>query len=77
MGTPTLLVSRAKRGFLKRLESEGYPLFHWQRECEGDEWKNIQAQFLAGLHLTDAIETSAWPDARKQLADWLSIELID
>ena len=46
-------------------------------ECEGDEWKNIQAQFLAGLHLTDAIETSAWPDARKQLADWLSIELID
>ncbi|MDP6333959.1 MAG: hypothetical protein QF479_04915 [Candidatus Poseidoniaceae archaeon] len=77
MGTPTLLVSRAKRGFLKRLEDEGYPIFHWQEKCEGDDWKNIQAQFLAGLHLTDAIETAIWPDARKQLADWLSIELID
>tara|TARA_B100000767_G_scaffold56209_1_gene51748 strand:- start:3842 stop:4795 length:954 start_codon:yes stop_codon:yes gene_type:complete len=77
MGTPTLLVSQAKRGFLKRLENEGYPLFHWQQECEGDEWKNIQAQFLAGLHLTDAIDTAVWPNARKQLADWLFVELID
>lgn len=77
MGTPTLLVSRAKRGFLNRLNNEGYPLFHWSQECQGDDWKNIQAQFLAGLHLTDAIDTAAWPDARKQLADWLSIKLID
>ena len=77
MGTPTLLVSRAKRGFLQRLKDEGYPLFHWQQDCEGDAWKNIQAQFLAGLHLTDAIKTASWPDARAQLADWLSIELID
>ena len=77
MGTPTLLVSRAKRGFLQRLKDEGYPLFHWQQDCEGDEWKNIQAQFLAGLRLTDAIETASWPDARAQLADWLSVELID
>lgn len=76
MGTPTLLISRAKRGFLKRLEVEGYPIFHWQKDCEGDDWKNLQAQFLAGLHLTDAIETDSWPDARKQLADWLSMKLI-
>ena len=77
MGTPTLLISRAKRGFLNRLEQEGYPLFRWQKECFGEDWENMQAQFLAGLHLTDAIDTEAWPDARKQLADWLSIELID
>ena len=77
MGTPTLLVSRAKRGFLNRLEKDGYPLFRWQKECQGDDWRNLQAQFLAGLHLTDAIDTEAWPNARKQLADWLSIELID
>ena len=77
MGTPTLLISRAERGFLNRLEQDGYPVFRWQKECHGDDWKNIQAQFLAGLHLTDAIDTEAWPNARKQLADWLSIELID
>ena len=77
MGTPTLLISKAKRGFLDRLEKEGYPLFRWTKECKGDQWKNLQAQFLAGLHLTDAIETASWPNARQQLADWLSLELID
>ena len=77
MGTPTLLISRAQRGFLDRLTKEGYPLFRWTKECQGDEWKNIQAQFLAGLHLTDAIDTAPWPNGRQELADWLSLELID
>ena len=77
MGTPTLLISRAKRGFLNRLEQDGYPLFRWQKECQGDDWKNLQAQFLAGIHLTDAIETEAWPNAKQQLAEFFSMELID
>ena len=77
MGTPTLLISRAKRGFLNRLEQEGYPLFRWQKECRGDDWKNLQAQFLAGIHLTDAIDTEAWPNAKQQLAEFFSMELID
>ncbi len=77
MGTPTLLISRAERGFLNRLEQDGYPLFRWQKECQGDDWKKLQAQFLAGIHLTDAIDTEAWPNAKQQLADFLSMELID
>lgn len=76
MGTPTLLISKAQRGFLDRLEKEGYPLFRWQGACQGNEWLNLQAQFLAGLHLTDAIDTEAWPNARQELADWLCYELI-
>jgi hypothetical protein len=29
------------------------------------------------MHLTDAIETEDWPNARRQLADFLSMNLID
>ena len=77
LGTPALLISKAQRGFLNRLQDDGYPLFHWQQSCEGDEWKNMLAQFLAGMHLTDAIVTESWPDARSQLAEFLSMKLID
>ena len=77
LGTPTLLVSKAERGFLNRLESDGYPIFRWNKECEGDSWKNILAQFLAGIHLTDAIEVESWPNARGQLAEYLAMKLID
>jgi hypothetical protein len=77
LGTPTLLISKAQRGFLSRLQDDGYPLFHWNQSCQGDEWKNMLAQFLAGMHLTDAIVTEAWPDTRNQLADFLSMKLID
>ena len=77
LGTPTLLISKAQRGFLNRLREDGYPLFCWNKSCEGDEWKNMLAQFLAGIHLTDAIETEPWPDTRSQLADFLSMKLID
>ena len=77
LGTPTLLISKAQRGFLNRLREDGYPLFCWNKSCEGDEWKNMLAQFLAGMHLTDAIETEPWPDTRSQLADFLSMKLID
>ncbi len=77
LGTPTLLVSKAKRGFINRLQDDGYPLFVWSEPCEGDGWQNMLAQFLAGMHLTDAIETEEWPDARAQLADFLSMKLID
>ena len=77
LGTPTLLVSAAKRGFLSRLSEDGYPLFVWNKACKGDEWKNLYAQFLAGIHLRDAIETSQWPNAKSQLAEFLNMKLID
>mgnify|MGYP001461432908 FL=1 len=77
LGTPTLLVSAAKRGFLSRLSDDGYPLFIWDKACKGDEWKNLYAQFLAGIHLRDAIEASQWPDAKLQLAEFLNMKLID
>jgi predicted glycosyltransferase len=74
MGVPTLLVSDAKRGFLDRLEADGYPLF---RLRTGDDVEEIHAQFLAGLHLTDALELPEWPDARQQFAEFIGSELID
>lgn len=69
LGTPTLLISAAKRGFLDRLEREGAPLFRWRGQNDAAEWAAVHAQFLAGLHLTDALESAEWPDAQRQLAD--------
>ena len=74
MGVPTLLVSDAKRGFLNRLESEGYPLFRLTSQSDVEE---IQAQFLAGLFLTEALELPEWPDAQHQFAEFIGSELID
>ncbi len=72
LGTPTLLISAAERGFLDRLEAEGAPLFRWRGPNCGVEWASIHAQYLAGLHLTDALEAAAWPDAKGQLSAWLT-----
>jgi hypothetical protein len=72
LGTPTLLISKAKRGFLDRLEAEGAPLFRWRGPLDEVPWESVHAQFLAGLHLTDALEPMDWPDARQQLMDWLA-----
>lgn len=77
LGVPTLLISAAKRGFLDRLEAEGYPLFRWTEACEGEAWHALHAQFLTGLHLTEALEPAPWPNARGQLAEWLEAKLID
>ena len=74
MGVPTLLVSDAQRGFLDRLEADGYPLF---RLRTGDNADEIHAQFLAGLHLTDALELPEWPNVRQQFAEFIGSELID
>jgi hypothetical protein len=71
-GTPCLLISAAQRGFLDRLEAEGAPLFRWKGPSDGVEWGAVHAQFLAGLHLTDALESADWPDAKGQLASWLN-----
>ena len=62
LGVPTLLVSKARRGFLDRLVDEGHPLFIAK---EIDE--SILAAWLAGLHLTDALEEPNWPDTKSQL----------
>ncbi|MGB1522893.1 MAG: hypothetical protein ACPG9D_07245 [Candidatus Poseidoniaceae archaeon] len=74
MGVPTLLVSDAQRGFLDRLEADGYPLF---RLRTGENAEEIHAQFLAGLHLTDALELPEWPNVRQQFAEFIGSELID
>ena len=74
MGVPTLLVSDADRGFLNRLEAEGYPLF---RLRTGDNVEEKHAQFLAGLHLTEALALPEWPNARQQFAELIGSELID
>ena len=70
LGTPTLLISAAERGFLDRLQREGAPLFRWRGSGAGDDWPAVQAQFLAGLHLTDALDSVEWPDAKAQLTNW-------
>ena len=74
MGVPTLLVSDAQRGFLDRLEADGYPLF---RLRTGDDVEEIHAQFLAGLHLTDALDLPEWPNVRQKFAEFIGSELID
>lgn len=76
LGTPTLLISKAQRGFLTRLQEDGHPLFIWQENCEGEKFAQILTQFLCGIHLTDALEPEQWPNAKQQLADILNIELI-
>ena len=71
LGTPTLLISAAQRGFLDRLEADGAPLFRWRGEGDEEPWDSVHARFLAGLHLTDALEPASWPDAKSQLSAWL------
>ena len=72
LGTPVLLISAAERGFLDRLEQEGAPLFRWRGSEDETEWGAVHAQFLAGLHLTDALEPATWPDAKGELANHLT-----
>ena len=74
MGVPTLLVSNAERGFLDRLESDGFPLF---RLRSNEDIEEIHPQFLAGLHLTEALDLPDWPNARQQFAEFIGSELID
>ena len=64
LGVPTLLVSKAERGFLNRLVREGYPLFIAK---ENDD--SILAAWLAGLHLTDTLEGTVWTNAKSELID--------
>ena len=72
LGTPTLLLSAAQRGFLDRLEGDGAPLFRWRGEGDEEAWGSVHARFLAGLHLTDALEPADWPDAKGQLHSFLA-----
>ena len=66
LGVPTLLVSRAKRGFLERLVNDGYPLF-----IARDADESILAAWLAGMHLTDALEEPDWPNARSEIINFV------
>ena len=64
LGVPTLLVSKAKRGFIDRLISEGFPLFI---ASELDD--SLHAAWLAGLYLTDSLESQDWPSTKEQLLE--------
>ena len=66
LGLPTLLVSKARRGFLDRLVNDGYPLFI---ATEHDE--SILAAWLAGIHLTAALEEPDWPNTRLEILEIL------
>jgi hypothetical protein len=66
LGLPTLLVTKATRGFLNRLIEDGYPLFIASKYDE-----SILAAWLAGLHLTDALETPDWPNTKSEILDLL------
>ena len=74
LGDTNLIVSDAKSGFIDRHESDGYPLFRLSSQSDVEE---IQAQFLAGLFLTEALELPEWPDAQHQFAEFIGSELID
>ena len=64
LGIPTLLVSKASRGFLDRLVGDGHPLFI---ASEHDE--SVLAAWLAGIHLTDALEEPDWPNTRLEILE--------
>lgn len=66
LGIPTLLVTKAVRGFLNRLVEDGYPLF-----IARDYDESILAAWLAGLHLTDALEQSDWPNTKSEMLDFI------
>ena len=66
LGVPALLISNAKRGFLKRLQEDGYPIFI---SNEADE--STYAAWLAGLHLLDELDSIEWPDVKSELLDIL------
>tara|TARA_B100001094_G_C18163882_1_gene790902 strand:+ start:1286 stop:2158 length:873 start_codon:yes stop_codon:yes gene_type:complete len=66
LGVPTLLVTKAKRGFLDRLQDDGYPLFIAR---EHDE--SILAAWLSGIHLLDALEVPNWPNTKSEMLDLL------
>jgi len=66
LGVPTLLVSKAKRGFLERLVNDGYPLFIARKVDE-----SILASWLAGMHLTEALEEPDWPNTKSEIINFI------
>ncbi len=72
LGVPTLLVSRAERGYLDRVEDEGWPLFRHRGPCEGEAWLDVRARWLTGLALTDALDPDPWPAASDSLRRMLA-----
>ena len=62
LGVPTLLVTKAVRGFLDRLSEDGFPLF-----ITRDHDEEVYTNWLAGLHLTDSLDLPEWPSTQSQL----------
>lgn len=74
LGVPTLLVSAAERGYLDRVEREGWPLFRHRGPCSGEAWLDVRSRWLTGLALTDALAPDPWPPAAEALHDLLHHE---
>jgi len=66
LGVPTLLVSAAERGYLDRVEAEGWPLFRHRGACEGEAWLDVRARWATGMALTDALAPDPWPNAKAE-----------
>jgi len=64
LGLPTLLVSKAKRGFLDRLQEDGYPLF-----IARDYDESVLAAWLAGIHLLETLDIPNWPNTKSEILD--------
>lgn len=61
-GVPTLLLTKAKRGFLNELQKMGLPI-HIEN---GETIEESHLEWLTGLHLTDTIDSKKWPKTRQQ-----------
>lgn len=61
-GVPTLLLTKAKRGFLNELQKMGLPI-HIEN---GERIEESHLEWLTGLHLTDTIDSKKWPETRQQ-----------
>lgn len=69
LGVPTLLVSKAKRGFLQKLQDDGYPIFITENASE-----SVYASWLAGLHLLDELDSIEWPDVKSEILEIIRLQ---
>jgi len=64
-GVPTLLISKAERGFIDEIQKMGLPI-HVER---GDSVEKSLAEWMTGMHLHDTVDSKEWPPIREQWID--------
>ena len=69
LNVPTLLVSKAKRGFLDRLQANGYPLFIWSGQGDKDE---IMSQFFCRFSPYRIYRIRGMADAKNEFEAFIS-----